>query len=286
MSFPVLWRHAAKRQGLYELCRDYDYTGSRRDGAFAEYVTVPVHNLIVLPDSVSFAEAAMLEPMAVAVHAMRRGTGTLRNDLKQYNGNGEGALCKDAPVAVCGLGTIGLLIVSFLQDAGYRNLYLIGNKEFQKTAALRMGIIEEHFCDSRTEDAAAWLQRTCGGAALFFECVGRNDSICYAIDGTAPAGRVVTVGNPAGDMAFSRDTYWKILRNQLVVFGTWNSSFFAGDKSMQPDDWHYVLDRMEHGDIKPASLITHRLPIDQLEQGLLIMKEKKEDHCKVMTIME
>ncbi len=56
----------------YEMCRNYSYLGSRRDGGFAEYVAVPAENLIRLPDNVSFEAAAMLEPMAVAVHAMRR----------------------------------------------------------------------------------------------------------------------------------------------------------------------------------------------------------------------
>ena len=60
------------RKKQYEMCRHYSYLGSRRNGGFAEYVAVPAANLIPLPDSVSFEEAAMLEPMAVAVHAMRR----------------------------------------------------------------------------------------------------------------------------------------------------------------------------------------------------------------------
>ena len=55
----------------YELCRSYSYLGSRRNGGFAEYVTVPAWNLIALPDAVSYEQAAMMEPMAVAVHAMR-----------------------------------------------------------------------------------------------------------------------------------------------------------------------------------------------------------------------
>ena len=63
---------AACQRQQYELCRDYGYLGSRRNGGFAEYTAVPQWNLIELPDSVSYEEAAMLEPMAVAVHAMRR----------------------------------------------------------------------------------------------------------------------------------------------------------------------------------------------------------------------
>ena len=56
----------------YELCSNYDYTGSRRDGGFAEYVAVPVWNLVEIPENVSFAEAAMFEPLAVALHALKR----------------------------------------------------------------------------------------------------------------------------------------------------------------------------------------------------------------------
>ena len=56
----------------YEMCRHYDYLGSRSNGGFAEYVTVPEWNIIELPEGVSYEAAAMIEPMAVAVHAMRR----------------------------------------------------------------------------------------------------------------------------------------------------------------------------------------------------------------------
>lgn len=60
------------KKKLFEMCRDYSYLGSRRHGGFAEYAAVPEKNLIELPDNVSFEEAAMLEPMAVAVHSIRR----------------------------------------------------------------------------------------------------------------------------------------------------------------------------------------------------------------------
>jgi len=57
---------------MYEMCRHYSYLDSRRNGAFAEYVSVPEWNLIELPNNVSYEQAAMLEPMAVAAHSMRR----------------------------------------------------------------------------------------------------------------------------------------------------------------------------------------------------------------------
>ena len=75
--FPLIPCHncVACQKGQYELCRNYSYLGSRRDGGFAEYVAVPECNLIELPENVSYEEAAMLEPMSVACHAPRRVTG-------------------------------------------------------------------------------------------------------------------------------------------------------------------------------------------------------------------
>ena len=75
--FPLIpCRECAQcKKQRYEMCSHYDYLGSRRDGGFAEYVSVPEWNLLALPDAVSYEAAAMLEPMAVAVHAMRIGLG-------------------------------------------------------------------------------------------------------------------------------------------------------------------------------------------------------------------
>lgn len=249
--------------GKYEMCRHYGYLGSRQDGGFAEYVSVPEKNLIELPQEVSYEEAAMLEPMAVAVHAMR----------KAAPSDGE-------RIAVCGLGTIGLFLLMFLREAGYRNIYAIGNKEFQRQMADKLGLPADSFCDSRTQNAEEWLaaQTDGRGVDVFFECVGRNETAAQAVRMTGPGGRVMLVGNPASDMSFPKETYWKILRNQLTVFGTWNSSFTHS----RDDDWHYVLERLEGRRIAPAQFITHRLPFEELERGLLVMKEKREEYGKVM----
>lgn len=251
----------------YEMCRNYSYLGSRRDGAFAEYVSVPKWNLIELSENVSFEEAAMLEPMAVAVHAMRRVLP-----------------CKQDTVVVCGLGTIGMLLVMFLIDAGIKNLLVIGNKDFQKQAVLKLGLSEEQYCDSKKVDVNKWvMEQTKGnGTNIFFECVGKNETFSQAVNMTASAGKICLVGNPYSDMGLDKGTYWKILRNQLTVVGTWNSSF-THDVS---DDWHYALNRLEQRKISPSQLISHRYSLEDIVQGFQMMRDKTENYIKVMADLQ
>ena len=251
------------RREQYEMCKDYNYLGSRCDGGFAEYVLVPEWNLVELPQGAGFDEAAMLEPMAVAAHAMRRVI-----------------LSREHTIAVIGLGTIGMFLLMFLKEAGYENIYAVGNKEFQKRNALSLGIPEEDYCSAKEQDTVKGLtERTKGhGADVIFECVGRNETCLQAVQAAAPSGQVVFLGNPFSDMNFPRDIYWKILRSQLTVRGTWNSSYTGSPK----DDWHYVLDRIADGRIEPGRMISHRLPLERLEEGLLIMRDKKEDYGKII----
>ena len=249
----------------YEMCGNYSYLGSRQDGGFAEYVAAPEWNLIELPEDVPFGEAAMLEPMSVAVHAMRRAQPE-----------------KDGVCVIYGLGTIGMLLLMFLKDMGVCNILAVGNKDFQKRMAEKFGLESDCYCDSRREDVSKWIMEHTDnrGANLIFECVGKSETVSQAIDLTAPAGKVMLVGNPASDMVFQRAVYWKILRSQMTVFGTWNSSFIH---SME-DDWHYVMERLQNHRIRPEELVTHRFPLERLSDGLILMRDKSEESGKVMII--
>lgn len=255
------------RNQHYELCRKYSYLGSRTAGAFAEYVAVPEWNLIELPDNVSYESATMLEPMAVAVHAIQ--------SMKPE---------KDDKVVVYGLGTIGILLVMFLVEAGTEQLLVVGNKDFQKKMALQLGIPEENYCDSRNQNVDEWISlHTNGlGADVSFECVGKNETISTVINSAAPNGRVQMIGNPASDIGFSKNIYWKILRNQLTVKGSWNSTFIHCDE----DDWHYVLKRLKERRIQPEQFITHKFSAGELEQGFHIMRDKSEEYVKIMGLWE
>lgn len=254
----------------YEMCSHYSYLGSRTDGGFAEYVAVPQWNLMELPESVSFEQAAMLEPMAVAVHAMQ----------SAFDGYRE--LTEQTVIAVCGLGTIGVLLTMFLLETGRRNLLVVGNKDFQRKTVMELGISAENILDSRGRDTVSWLmEHTDGhGVDIFFDCVGRNEVIMAGIDAAAAGGLIQLVGNPASDMTLDKGGYWNILRRQLTLKGSWNSSYTQS----KDDDWHYCIEKLSEGHIHPERFITHRLELAKLKQGLHIMKNKSEDYIKIMTV--
>lgn len=253
--FPLIPCHECGpcKKMQYEMCKSYSYLGSRRNGGFAEFVSVPKLNLIMLPDNVSYEEAAMMEPMSVAAHAIRRVAPSQSNS-----------------VAICGLGTIGMFILMFLLEMGINDVYVIGNKPFQKEMALEAGISEDRYIESNSKKSVS--------TDIYFECVGKNETITRAINETLPGGKIMLVGNPYSDMSFDKGTYWKILRHQLSVLGTWNSSF-TDDID---DDWHYVLEKLLQKRITPSVFISHKFEMPELNKGFLIMKDKTEDYIKIM----
>lgn len=251
----------------YEMCRDYSYLGSRTDGGFAEYVRVPTWNLINLPDTVSYEQAAMLEPMSVAVHAARNA------GLISYNKNNSG-ININKKIAIMGLGTIGLSLVMMLLSEGYTNIFAIGNKEIQKKIVKSLGLKDDCYIDSGDYTAGEDL------VDVFFDCAGTETVMDIALNSVVPGGKVICVGNPASDMNIPKKTYWNILRKQLNLIGTWNSSFTHDIN----DDWHYVIDKLKNGEINPEKMITHSYDLDGLINGFEIMREKKEEYVKVMMV--
>lgn len=298
--FPLIPCHNCPQclEKKYEMCKHYDYLGSRSDGAYADFVKVPRWNLIELPDNVSYEVAAMLEPMAVALHAIRQagldinpadGQGqsiaSLENVDNKENADTPNFTDVHQPKAlVIGLGTIGLFVCMHLSAMGIET-YAIGNKDYQKDQALSIGLDEEHIKIGKDVEAnTSWIyERTDGNYADFvFECVGRQETLVEALESAKPAGTVVTVGNPFSDMTLPRDTYWKILRSQLTLCGTWNSSFTHEDH----DDWNTVIRMLSEGLIHPENLISHRFPLEDLTKGLEIMRDKTEPYTKVMITNE
>lgn len=263
------------RDGLYDMCLNYNYIGDDRNGAFAEFVNVPVDNLIELPETVDYEQGALLSSMALATNAMRTGCFGMNTILPL-----------DRPIAISGACDIGFMIVMLLKDAGFRNIFLIGNNDNQKKRAKNLGISEKHFCNSDREDVVSWLNSvTDGGVYTFFECDGRQESIRYGIESGVPGGWIILVGNHLSDVVISKYTYHVLLKNQLTITGVSHSSFRqALPLYMEEgaDDWNYVLQRIADGKLHPEQLISHRFSFEELDQGIIMLRNSKDDCCKII----
>lgn len=256
----------------YEMCSDYNYLGSRCDGGFAEYVKVPIWNLIDLPDNVTFEQAAMLEPMSVAVHAARRA-----GLINSCNNTSAMKSDRSISVTVMGLGAIGMSLVMMLLAEGYTNITAVGNKTIQKNTVQKMGQYigrNVAYVDSKDFIVGQNL------SDVFFDCVGTKEVVDIALNSVVPAGKICLVGNPASDIDIPKKSYWQILRKQITLIGTWNSSFTHDDN----DDWHYVINLLKDEKISPELMITHKYEFDSLMDGFELMRDKREEYIKVMRV--
>ena len=252
--FPLIpcFKCAQCKEHHYEMCSNYDYIGSRRDGGFAEYVLVPVWNLIPLLDEISFEEAAMLEPLSVALHAMKCGN-----------------IKKGSSIGIIGTGMIGFAAAQWAKKMGAKKVTVIGRANNKKEIANSISV--EYLTMEQVEGEQF---------DVVLEAVGFAESIQQAIMCTKPAGTLILMGNPDKDIMLQQDVYWRILRKQLHLVGTWNSAYEHNEQC----DWTETVDALAKHEIEAKALISHRFMSERLPEALDLMRSKKEPYCKVMTI--
>lgn len=249
--FPLLPCHkcAPCQVGEFANCHDYDYYGSRRDGAFAEYLAVKKENLILAPDTLSFECAAMCEPGAVARAAIRR-LGIELGDL----------------VVIYGAGPIGLIAAQWARRAGAGCVRVVD-------------ISEEKLAFARQFGFEAYEPERDGAADAVLEGTGAAPALNAAIRALKAHGKLVLMGNPMGDMNIRADVYSLILRKELRMTGTWNSSY-----NDMINDWAATIAAMADGSVQYEGLITHRFPLCRVNEALEMMRDKKEFFTKVMLL--
>lgn len=248
--------------GEYAQCAAYDYLGSRSDGAFAEYVVVPTWNLLPIPDQVSFEEAAMMEPAAVALHALRLG-----------------GLTGGMSVVIFGAGPIGLLLAHWAKALGCTTVCLVDIDPLRLDYAKCLGFFD--LFDAREDGIVSrLLDKTGGGADLVIEGSGSSAAFEQTMQAARPFGTVVLMGNPLGEMKLSQQAYWAIMRKQLHVRGTWNSSY--GESSH--NDWATTLDFLAAKKLCVCHLVTHRPTLEELPTLLKSVVTREVFTCKVMAL--
>ena len=263
--FPLLWcgRCASCELGNYVQCSDYDYYGSRRDGAFAEYVAVPPQNLIPVPDGVSLEAASMTEPAAVALHALKRAGGGFVGES----------------VVIFGAGPIGLICAQWARMMGAARVILFDLVAEKLAMAGRLGF-ELAFDPRRVDPLQKVRELTRGyGAEVCVEGAGVPITLNQAIAAARVGGRVVILGNPSADVTIPASLISQAMRRELDVLGTWNSSFSAQGNN---DDWRAVLSAVASGAVDLDGLVTHRARLDKAFDALVMMRDQSEFFAKVL----
>ncbi len=236
----------------YEMCENYDYVGSRRDGGFAEYAAVPVWNLLLLDEKIPFTSAAMLEPLSVALHAIKLA------EIKAGD-----------TVGIIGTGMIGIAAAQWAKKLGASKVTIVGRSETKRN------LVEK--CDSVYKVCND--KDTVGQYNVVIEAVGTTPAIELAVYAATPGGKIVFMGNPSGDITFGQNTYWRILRKQLRIVGSWNSAYDGTNTS----DWTDAVNALTKKEVNVAPLISHYFTQNELMRGLDLMHDHQEPYCKVMT---
>jgi len=266
--FPLIWcgHCSACEQGRYAQCVNYDYLGSRRDGAFAEYVVAPRQNLLEIPDGVSLAEAAMTEPAAVALHALRRAGEVVGQT-----------------VAIFGAGPIGLMGAQWARATGAAQVLLFDLVPEKLSLAHTLGFAHT-FNSNEADPIKTVVALTHGeGAHVCIEAAGVPPTTIQALAAARRSGRVVLLGNPSAEVTLPATLISQIMRREVSLFGTWNSDYSATGNN---DDWRAVLQAMAAKTIEPGPLITHRIPLSAANEALLMMKEQRDFFCKILIYPE
>ena len=237
----------------YARCRNYNYFGSRCDGAFAEYLAVPIWNIQIFDDSLDYRVAALCEPASVAYHAAKAA------EIKAGDS-----------VCIVGTGTIGILAGLWAREAG-------GEVVFVSRSERKNDFIRSFGFDGFL--APAGTDGHCFDKVI--ECVGSNDSLSDAILRVNSAGTVVLVGNPDMDKVMSRKTYWKILRGEITVKGVWNSSYTSSN-----NEWQEVLRVLEKKQEMFSKLVTSTFPLSAGLDAFAAMKNGKTLQIKGMFVNE
>lgn len=171
----------------------------RFNGAFAEYAAVNQRILYKLPEEVSFLQAAMIEPLSIAVHAVRVSN-----------------ITQDQDVAVVGTGMIGLLLVQVLAAKGCRKLIAVDVDDDKLALAKRFGAT--HIVNSKGDAVKEILDITQGrGLDASFEAVGIEVTGNIAIKSLRKGGTAVLVGNLS---AMESLPVQAIVTRQLSVLGS------------------------------------------------------------------
>jgi len=225
---------AACRSGRGNLCANWGATGDTVDGAFAELVAVPATNAYRLPDSMTFEQGALVEPLSCAVHGMRR----LGVEV------GESVL-------VIGAGTMGLLLIQLLERAG-AHVVAVDRLASKLVLAEAMG----------ARSTATSIDELDGAQFdAVVDVTGVPAVIEQGLDAVRRGGRFLVFGVAPAEARVALSPF-RVYNDEITVVGSMAVLHSFGA----------ALDLIADGVVRTDELVSHRLPLEQYEGALEIVR--------------
>ena len=228
----------------------------RKDGAYAEYVAVPQHILYKIPDKVTFTQAAMVEPVAVALHAV---------ELTPISA--------DDTTVVVGTGMVGLSVVQILKVSGCRKIIAVDPKEKRLELARKLGadlVLNPEKTNVITEIQKFTEGR---GADVAFEVVGISPAVNTAINCLRKGGNLTLIGNISPTIELPLQA---VVTRQLRLQG---SCAINGEYSA-------VLDMISSDKINVTAFLSAEAPLSEGAEWFKRLFKKEQELLKVILIPE
>ena len=221
-------------------------------GAYAEFTRIGSTETLRLPESVSFQEGAMVEPLAVGLNAARRA-----------------GLAAGDTVLIIGAGPVGLSVALWCRFFGARHVIVSDLVAARAEGAAAVGATAA--IDASSEDVVAAVERIAGtGPRVVFDCVGVSGSLQLAIDTAPQDARVMVVGLC---MAEDRIFPAKALTKELDI-----GFVFVYHRS----DFDMVVDMLDRGHIDALPMVTSSVGLDAFPDAFDSLKAGPTDQIKVM----
>ena len=243
------------RAGRHNVCANIRFLSTPGNpGFFREFVNLPPTNLFALPPTVSLDLAALVEPLAVAVHSLKL-AGVRPSDT----------------VAVWGAGAIGLLTIASLKMAGVKRIWSIDPLAHRRELARHLGA--DAGIDPAQVDAVKQLYADTGrGVDVAFDCAAKEDTVNQAIRAVCHVGRVVLTGIHSGALV-PFDTS-NLRRKEVTLFNVRRSN----DES--PEALAMIAQRPE----RFAPIVTHRRSLEDIGEAFEIAESYRDGVGKMMVV--
>jgi (R,R)-butanediol dehydrogenase / meso-butanediol dehydrogenase / diacetyl reductase len=240
---PLAWDGTcpACRAGNEHICQHLDFIGIDSPGALQQDWNVPASTLVRLPADVSLRDAALLEPVAVAVHDVRRSE-----------------LAAGDKAVVIGAGPIGVLIAIVAAASG-ADVVIAEIDPARRAAAAEMGLVT---LDPSSVDQAAWVEEWTGGAGadVVFEVSGAAAAVLAATDLVKVRGTLVLVAiHPQPRPVNLHRVFWRELR-------------ILGARVYQRRDFERAAELVAAGAIPAGKLVTSVVPLAEVQSAFEVLE--------------